>query len=90
MDNIGNIAAQMIDGEFISMERRTRDANEKGLKKINYSVSKGSNGLSKQCKEYPWDDNAKNFDHVNPIMVEGDSAFSACYNFVNAFDFHNE
>ena len=90
MDNIGNIAAQMIDGEFISMERRTRDANEKGLKKIKYSVSKGSNGLSKQCKEYPWNDNAKNFDHVNPIMVEGDSAFSACYNFVNAFDFHNE
>ena len=57
-----------------------------------YYVSRQSNNeLTKSCTEYTWDSQQQTFYTDNSATsIEEEGAFAACYNFVNAFNFHNE
>jgi len=92
MDTIENLETQLNPGESLSLRRIKQDPHGNGELNFWYYVSRQSNNeLTKSCTEYTWDSQQQTFYTDNSATsIEEEGAFAACYNFVNAFNFHNE
>ena len=92
MDTIENLETQLNPGESLSLRRIKQDPHGNGELNFWYYVSRQSNNeLTKSCTEYTWDSQQQTFYTDNSATsIEEEGAFAACYNFINAFNFHNE
>lgn len=84
ISEVATIKNLLSNNEFYSLNRTTYEEDQSAGVRFDFNISKTSDGeFNESCLESNW--NGSSFDEVT--RTEGENAFSACFDYINAFNF---